>query len=118
MIKKAVASSRATALILSLYGLSVMILYHIIISRRQLRISKLGQMSKDNLLQLIKNCRWKGETIKKAKQTVEKVENSSYIRAKTAMKGIEATLAKDRENEVLHRLLNGDSMGVIEKCMK
>ncbi|MGN4124908.1 hypothetical protein ACMGD3_07810 [Lysinibacillus sphaericus] len=34
------------------------------------------------------------ETIEEARQPVEKVDNGSYIRAKTTMYGIEATLPK------------------------
>jgi len=100
------------------------------------------------------------ETIEEARQPVAKVNNNSYIGAKTAMYGIEATLPKasggtsdpvytevqrrvyslnyrikeyeqkiaevqkriplvqgDREIEILHRLLNGDSMRAIGKHM-
>lgn len=118
-------------------------------------------VTKENLLQWIANYRWMVETIEEARQPVAKVNNNSYIGAKTAMYGIEATLPKasggtsdpvftevqrrvyslnyrikeyeqkiaavqkripyvigDREVEVLHRLLNGDSMRAIGKHMK
>ncbi|MGA3601740.1 LuxR C-terminal-related transcriptional regulator [Lysinibacillus agricola] len=118
-------------------------------------------VTKENLLQWIENYRWMVETIEEARQPVAKVDNNSYIGAKTAMYGIEATLPKasggtsdpvfaevqrrvyalnyrikeyeqkitevqnripfvegDREVEVLHRLLNGDSMRAISKHMK
>lgn len=100
------------------------------------------------------------ETVEEARQPVAKMDNNSYIGAKTAMYGIEATLPKasggtsdpvftevqrrvyslnyrikeyeqkiaevqkrmpyvigDREVEVLHRLLDGDSMRAIGKHM-
>ncbi|MEA0565005.1 hypothetical protein [Lysinibacillus irui] len=124
---------------------------------------KQGQINvtKENLLQWIENYRWMVETIEEARQPVAKADNNSYIGAKTAMYGIEATLPKasggtgdpvftevqrrvfslnyrikeyeqkiaevqkriplvqgDRENEVLHRLLDGDSMRAIGKHMK
>lgn len=118
-------------------------------------------VTKENLLQWIENYRWMIETIEEARQPVAKVNNNSYIGAKTAMYGIEATLPKasggtsdpvffevqrrvylnnkrisecemkvaevqnrislvlgDREIEVLHRLLNGNSMRAIGKHMK
>ncbi|MFJ7954447.1 hypothetical protein ACIQZG_23380 [Lysinibacillus sp. NPDC096418] len=124
-------------------------------------MGKQGQISRDNLLQWIENYRWMVETIEEARRPVAKVDNSSYMRAKTAMYGIEATLPKasggtsdpvfaevqcrvyslnyrikeyeqkiaevqkrishvvgDREVEVLHRLLVGDSMRVIGKHMR
>ena len=125
-------------------------------------MGKQGQIkvTKENLLQWIENYRWMVETIEEARQPVAKVDNSSYIGAKTAMYGIEATLPKasggtsdpvfaevqrrvfalnyrikeyeqkiaevqnriahvigDREVEVLHRLLDGDSMRAIGKHM-
>ncbi|PJO43904.1 hypothetical protein [Lysinibacillus xylanilyticus] len=124
---------------------------------------KQGQIkvTKENLLQWIENYRWMVETIEEARQPVAKADNNSYIGAKTAMYGIEATLPKasggtsdpvyievqrrvysmnhrireyeykvaevqkriplvqgDREIEVLHRLLNGDSMRAIGRRMK
>ncbi|KMY32011.1 hypothetical protein ACZ11_07500 [Lysinibacillus xylanilyticus] len=124
---------------------------------------KQGQIkvTKENLLQWIENYRWMVETIEEARQPVSKVDNNSYIGAKIAMYGIEATLPKvsggtsdpvfaevqrrvyalnyrikeyeqkiagvqnripfvegDKEVEVLHRLLNGDSMRAIGKHMK
>ncbi|MFJ6268190.1 hypothetical protein [Lysinibacillus xylanilyticus] len=124
---------------------------------------KQGQIkvTKENLLQWIENYRWMVETIEEARQPVAKVDNNSYIGAKIAMYGIEATLPKvsggtsdpvfaevqrrvyalnyrikeyeqkiagvqnripfvegDKEVEVLHRLLNGDSMRAIGKHMK
>lgn len=118
-------------------------------------------VTKENLLQWIENYRWMVETIEEARQPVAKVDNNSYIGAKTAMYGIEATLPKasggtsdpvytevqrrvyslnyrikeyeqkiaevqkrislvhgDREIEVLHRLLDGDSMRAIGKHMR
>ncbi|WP_369378765.1 helix-turn-helix transcriptional regulator [Lysinibacillus fusiformis] len=125
-------------------------------------MGKQGQMkvTKENLLQWIENYRWMVETIEEARQPVGKADNNSYIGAKTAMYGIEATLPKasggtsdpvytevqrrvyslnyrikeyeqkiaevqkriplvqgDREIEILHRLLNGDSMRAIGKHM-
>ncbi|WP_249645867.1 MULTISPECIES: hypothetical protein [unclassified Lysinibacillus] len=124
---------------------------------------KQGQIkvTKEDLLQWIENYRWMIETIEEARQPVAKVNNNSYIGAKTAMYGIEATLPKasggtsdpvytevqrrvyslnyrikeyeqkiaevqkrisyvvgDREVEVLHRLLDGDSMRAIGKHMR
>lgn len=119
------------------------------------------KVTKENLLQWIENYRWMVETIEEARQPVAKVDNNSYIGAKTAMYGIEATLPKasgrtsdpvftevkrrvyslnyrikeyqqkiaevqkripyvigDREVEVLHRLLDGDSMRAIGKHMR
>ncbi|MEC1303489.1 hypothetical protein [Lysinibacillus capsici] len=119
------------------------------------------KVTKENLLQLIENYPWMVETIEEARQSVAKAYNNSYIGAKTAMYGIEATLPKasggtsdpvytevqrrvyslnyrikeyeqkiaeiqkriplvhgDREIEVLHRLLDGDSMRAIGKRMK
>ncbi|MFJ7646905.1 hypothetical protein ACIQ1H_05120 [Lysinibacillus sp. NPDC097279] len=125
-------------------------------------MGKQGQIkvTKENLLQWIKNYRWMVETIEEARQPVAKMDNNSYIGAKIAMYGIEATLPKasggisdpvftevqrrvyalnyrikeyeqkiaeiqkripsvegDREVEVLHRLLDGDSMRAIGKHM-
>ncbi|MCY9549038.1 helix-turn-helix transcriptional regulator [Lysinibacillus xylanilyticus] len=120
-----------------------------------------NKVTKVNLLQWIENYRWMIESIEEARQPVAKVDNNSYIGAKTAMYGIEATLPKasgwtsdpvfievqrrvysnnkrimeyefkvtevqkrvplvhgDREIEVLHRLLNGNSMRSIGKHMK
>lgn len=120
-----------------------------------------GQITKSVLRQWIENYRWMVESIEEARQPVAKVSNDSYIGAKIAQYGIEATLPKasgftgdpvysevsrrlyynnkiikryeekiaivqslipyvkgDRENEVLHRLLNGDSMAAIGKHMK
>ncbi|MFI2132892.1 hypothetical protein ACH434_23035 [Lysinibacillus fusiformis] len=117
-------------------------------------------VTKENLLQWIENYRWMVETIEEARQPVAKADNNSYIGAKTAMYGLEATLPKasggtsdpvytevqrrvyslnyrikeyeqkiaevqnriplvhgDREIEVLHRLLDGDSMRTIGKHM-
>ncbi|WP_342556684.1 hypothetical protein [Lysinibacillus sp. FSL P4-0201] len=119
------------------------------------------KVTKENLLQLIENYPWMVETIEEARQSVAKAYNNSYIGAKMAMYGIEATLPKasggtsdpvytevqrrvyslnyrikeyeqkiaeiqkriplvhgDREVEVLHRLLDGDSMRAIGKRMK
>ena len=42
----------------------------------------------------LKNYRWMVETIVEARQLVAKANNNSYIGAKTAMYGIEATLPK------------------------
>ncbi|MFJ7662006.1 hypothetical protein ACIQXW_06350 [Lysinibacillus sp. NPDC097162] len=126
-------------------------------------MGKQGQIkvTKENLLQWIENYRWMVETIEEARQPVAKVDNHSYIGAKTAMYGIESTLPKasggtsdpvfaevqrrvyalnfrikeyeqkiaevqnripfvegDREVEVLHRLLDGDSMRTIGKHMR
>ncbi|MCT6815326.1 MAG: hypothetical protein M3043_02840 [Lysinibacillus fusiformis] len=126
-------------------------------------MGKQGQMkvTKENLLQWIENYRWMVETIEEARQPVGKADNNSYIGAKTAMYGIEATLPKasggtsdpvytevqrrvyslnyrikeyeqkiseiqkriplvheDREVEVLHRLLDGNSMRAIGKHMR
>jgi len=118
-------------------------------------------VTKENLLQWIVDYSWIIESIEEARQPVAKIDNSSYIGAKTAMYGIEATLPKaiggssdpvftevqrrvyslnyrikeyeqkiaevqkripyvvgDREVEVLHRLLNGNSMRAIGKHMK
>ncbi|MGE7840526.1 hypothetical protein ACQKNX_07020 [Lysinibacillus sp. NPDC093712] len=125
-------------------------------------MGKQGQIkvTKENLLQWIKNYHWMVATIEEARKPVAKVDNNSYIGAKTAMYGIEATLPKasgvesnpvfievqrrlyinnkriqeyerkvaevqkrisfvegDREVEVLHRLLDGDSMRAIGKHM-
>ncbi|WP_421052368.1 hypothetical protein, partial [Lysinibacillus capsici] len=119
------------------------------------------KVTKENLLQLIENYPWMVETIEEARQSVAKAYNNSYIGAKMAMYGIEATLPKasggtsdpvytevqrrvyslnyrikeyeqkiaeiqkriplvhgDREVEVLHRLLDGDSMRAIGKRMR
>ena len=123
---------------------------------------KQGQINvtKENLLQWIENYRWMVETIEEARKSVAKVDNNSYIGAKTALYGIEAILPKAsggtsdpvytevqrrvyslnyrikeyeqkiaevqkriplvqgiREVEVLHRLLDGDSMRAIGKHM-
>lgn len=123
---------------------------------------KQGQtaVTKENLLQWIEDYSWMIESIEEARQPVAKIDNNSYIGAKTAMYGIEATLPKasggtsdpvfievqrrvyasnkrireyeikvaevqkripfvhgDREIEVLHRLLNGNSMRAIGKHM-
>ncbi|MFE3576765.1 hypothetical protein [Lysinibacillus sp. NPDC059133] len=51
-------------------------------------------VKKENLHQWIENYRWMVETIEKARQPVANVDNNSYIGAKTAMYGIEATLPK------------------------
>ncbi|WP_446936578.1 hypothetical protein [Lysinibacillus fusiformis] len=118
------------------------------------------KVTKEDLLQWIENYRWMVETIEEAKQPVAKMNNNSYIGAKTAMYGLEAALPKasggtsdpvftevqrrvyslnfrikqyeqkiaevqkhipfvegDREVEVLHRLLDGDSMRAIGKHM-
>ncbi|MGE7115052.1 hypothetical protein [Lysinibacillus sp. NPDC047702] len=118
-------------------------------------------VTKENLLQWIEDYSWMIESIEEARQPVAKIDNNSYIGAKTAMYGIEATLPKasggtsdpvyievqrrvyasnkrireyevkvdevqkrislvhgDREIEVLHRLLDGDSMRAIGKHMK
>ncbi|EKU44935.1 LuxR C-terminal-related transcriptional regulator [Lysinibacillus capsici] len=125
-------------------------------------MGKQGQIkvTKENLIQWIENYRWMVETVEEARQPVAKMDNNSYIGAKTAMYGIEATLPKasggtsdpvftevqrrvyslnyrikeyeqkiaevqkrmpyvigDREVEVLHRLLDGDSMRAIGKHM-
>jgi DNA-binding NarL/FixJ family response regulator len=125
-------------------------------------MGKQGQIkvTKENLLQWIKNYHWMVATIEEARKPVAKVDNNSYIGAKTAMYGIEATLPKaiggtsdpvftevqrrvyslnyrimeyeqkivevqmriplvtgDREIEVLHRLLDGESMRAIGKHM-
>ncbi|XRD23476.1 hypothetical protein AABM34_13065 [Lysinibacillus fusiformis] len=118
-------------------------------------------VTRENLLQWIQDYSWMIETIEEARQPVAKTDNNSYIGAKTATYGIEATLPKgsgctsdpvfieiyrrvylmnnrireyeykvaglqkripfvhgDREIEVLHRLLNGNSMRAIGKHMK
>ncbi|MGE7947927.1 hypothetical protein [Lysinibacillus sp. NPDC093688] len=120
-----------------------------------------NKVTKENLLQWIEDYSWMIESIKEERQPVAKVDNNSYIGAKTAIYGIEATLPKasggtsdpvfievqrrvysshkrireyeikvvevqkriplvqgDREIEVLHRLLNGNSMRAIGKHMK
>ncbi|MFJ5766809.1 hypothetical protein ACIP9C_15770 [Lysinibacillus sp. NPDC093210] len=51
-------------------------------------------VTKENLLHWIENYRWMVETIEEARQSVTKVDNDSYIGAKTAMYGVEATLPK------------------------
>ncbi|MGE7672961.1 LuxR C-terminal-related transcriptional regulator [Lysinibacillus sp. NPDC094403] len=119
------------------------------------------EVTKGNLLQWIEDYSWMIESIEEARQPVAKVDNNSYIGAKTALYGIEATLPKassstsdpvfievqrrvyslnyrikeyerkiaevqkripyvigDREVEVLHRLLDGDSMRAIGRHMK
>ncbi|MGG2081678.1 LuxR C-terminal-related transcriptional regulator [Lysinibacillus pakistanensis] len=126
-------------------------------------MGKQGQttVTKENLLQWIEDYSWMIESIEEARQPVAKIDNNSYIGAKTAMYGIEATLPKasggtsdpvfievqrrvyasnkrireyeikvaevqkriplvhgDREIEVLHRLLNGNSMRAIGKHMR
>ncbi|GAA3347366.1 LuxR C-terminal-related transcriptional regulator [Lysinibacillus fusiformis] len=118
------------------------------------------KVTKEDLLQWIENYRWMVETIDETRQPVAKMNNNSYIGAKTAMYGLEAALPKasggtsdpvftevqrrvyslnfrikqyeqkiaevqkhipfvegDREVEVLHRLLDGDSMRAIGKHM-
>lgn len=118
------------------------------------------KVTKENLLQWIKNYHWMVATIEEARKPVAKVDNNSYLGAKIAMYGIEATLPKaiggtsdpvfievqrrlfinnkriqeyeskvievqkriplvhgDREVEVLHRLLDGESMRAIGKHM-
>ncbi|WP_427110442.1 LuxR C-terminal-related transcriptional regulator [Lysinibacillus xylanilyticus] len=120
-----------------------------------------NEVTKENLLQWIEDYNWMIESIEEARQPVAKIDNNSYIGARTAMYGIEATLPKasggtsdpvftevqrrvyslnyrikeyeqkiaevqkrityvigDREVEVLHRLLDGDSMRAIGKHMK
>lgn len=52
------------------------------------------KVTKENLLQWIENYRWMVETIEEARQPVAKADINSYIGAKTAMYGIEATLPK------------------------
>ncbi|MEQ6853275.1 LuxR C-terminal-related transcriptional regulator [Lysinibacillus capsici] len=124
---------------------------------------KQGQINvtKEDLLQWIENYRWMVETTEEARQPVSKIDDNSYIGARTAMYGIEATLPKasgetsdpvytevqrrvyslnyrikeyeqkiaemqqrislvrgDREIEILHRLLDGESMRVVGKHMK
>ncbi|WP_431808216.1 hypothetical protein [Lysinibacillus sphaericus] len=126
-------------------------------------MGKQGQIkvTKENLLQWIKNYHWMVATIEEARKPVAKVDNNSYIGANIAMYGIEATLPSaiggksdpvfievqrrvyalnyrikeyeqkiaevqvriplvtgEREIEVLHRLLGGDSMRAIGKHMK
>ncbi|MEB2298642.1 hypothetical protein LAV72_03260 [Lysinibacillus xylanilyticus] len=120
-----------------------------------------SKVTRENLLQLIEDYSWMIESIKEARQPIAKVDNKSYIGAKIAIYGIEATLPKasggksdpvfaevqrrvyalnyrikeyeqkiavvqnripfvegNREVEVVHRLLNGDSMRAIGKHMK
>ena len=126
-------------------------------------MGKHGEMkvTKENLLQWIKNYHWMVATIEEAQKPVANVDNNSYIGAKIAMYGIEATLPRasggtrdpvfievqrrlfinnkriqdyeskvtevqkriplvhgEREIEVLHRLLDGNSMRAIGKYMK
>lgn len=126
-------------------------------------MGKQGQIkvTKENLLQWIKNYHWMVATIAEARKPVAKVDDNSYMGAKIAMYGIEAILPKasggtsdpvytevqcrvyslnyrikeyeqkiaevqkriplvtgDREVEVLHRLLDGNSMRAIGKHMK
>ncbi|AVK96705.1 hypothetical protein FCT18_21030 [Lysinibacillus sphaericus] len=126
-------------------------------------MGKQGQIkvTKEDLLQWIKNYHWMVATIEEARKPVAKVDNNSYIGAKIAMYGIEATLPKaiggtsdpvftevqrrvyslnyrimeyeqkiaevqmriplvtgDREIEVLHRLLDGESMRAVGRHMK
>ncbi|EFI67842.1 hypothetical protein BFZC1_14748 [Lysinibacillus fusiformis ZC1] len=59
-------------------------------------MGKQGQIkvTKENLIQWIENYRWMVETVEEARQPVAKMDNNSYIGAKTAMYGIEATLPK------------------------
>lgn len=62
-------------------------------------MGKQGQMAvtKENLLQWIEDYSWMIESIEEAeeaRQPVAKIDNYSYIGAKTAMYGIEATLPK------------------------
>ncbi|MEQ6049746.1 Uncharacterised protein [Lysinibacillus capsici] len=52
------------------------------------------KVTKENLLQWIENYRWMVETIDEARQPVAKADNNSYIGAKKAMYGLEATLPK------------------------
>lgn len=56
-------------------------------------MGKQGQIkvTKENLLHWIENYRWMVETIEEARQ---QMDNNSYIGAKTAMYGVEATLPK------------------------
>ncbi|GLC88687.1 LuxR C-terminal-related transcriptional regulator [Lysinibacillus piscis] len=51
-------------------------------------------VTRENLLQWIEDYSWMIETIEEARQPVAKIDNNSYIGAKTAMYGIEATLPK------------------------
>ncbi|MCK1989224.1 hypothetical protein MPH48_14010 [Lysinibacillus fusiformis] len=52
------------------------------------------KVTKEDLLQWIENYRWMVETIEEARQQVAKMNNNSYIGAKTAMYGLEVTLPK------------------------
>ncbi|WP_197143738.1 hypothetical protein [Lysinibacillus sphaericus] len=49
-------------------------------------------VTKENLLQWIEDYSWMTESIEEVRQPVTKVDNNSYIVAKRAMYGIEATL--------------------------
>lgn len=49
-------------------------------------------VTRENLLQWIEDYSWMIESIEEARQPVIKVGNNSYIGAKRAMYGIEATL--------------------------
>ncbi len=51
-------------------------------------------VTKENLLQWIEDYSWMIESIEEARQSVAKIDNNSYIGAKTAMYDIEATLPK------------------------
>ncbi|MFJ7405762.1 MULTISPECIES: hypothetical protein [unclassified Lysinibacillus] len=51
-------------------------------------------VTKENLLQWIKNYHWMVKTIEEARQPVANVDSNSYIGAKIAMYGIEAILPK------------------------
>ncbi len=126
-------------------------------------MGKQGQIkvTKENLLQWIKNYHWMVATIAEARKPVAKVDDNSFNGAKIALYGIEATLPRasggksdpvfievqrrlyinnkriqeyeskvaevqnripfvegEREVEVLHRLLDGDSMRAIGKHMR
>ncbi|EFI67850.1 hypothetical protein BFZC1_14798 [Lysinibacillus fusiformis ZC1] len=52
------------------------------------------KVAKEDLVQWNENYRWMVETIEEARQPVAKANNNSYIVAKTAMYGIDATLPK------------------------
>lgn len=59
-------------------------------------MGKQGQIkvTKEDLLQWIKNYHWMVATIEEARKPVAKVDNNSYIGAKIAKYGIEATLPR------------------------